>query len=426
MDQGDFNWITPNFVALASPQHQPIAPIAADSPAYAAVPKTRDEVKQSNLPEPFKNVLRHFSKRNVGMVVRLNSELYSPTYFMALGIEHTDMIFDDGTCPPMSMVKKFIRMAHDMFTVKKQAMGVHCKAGLGRTGCLIGAYLIYRYGFTANEVIAFMRFMRPGMVVGPQQHWLHLNQGTFREWWWEDSFKQRLAAAMPSTPTKSLRRSHGTSVGQTATPSNNTQSAGKRSALGEINHNETVNPSQIDENLPAPTPGQPRKTSKVDARHHPYSRQPSAVLASQAGNVEPENEVVEMRSYRQNQPQNADETNEEWELRVLGRRTSSRSPVSSDKKRAVSYTTTTTTTSTRYSTAGDDSGIQDLTSDVENWTSYDHADKSGRPKTPGSIGVAKMRGSPVRRSGESREIKNGGVRKTSARLGSVGGVSRSR
>lgn len=435
VDQGDFNWITPEFVALASPQHKHTMPIPTDSPLYETVPKTREEVKQSDLPEPFKNVLRHFSKRNVGMVVRLNSELYSPTFFTAIGIEHTDMQFDDGTCPPLPMVKKFIRMASDLFNVRKQAMAVHCKAGLGRTGCLIGAYLIYRHGFSANEIIAFMRFMRPGMVVGPQQHWLHLNQGTFREWWWEDQFKQKLAAALPSTPTKTLRKSNGVNVGQAATPPNATQSGGKRSALGELNHNETVNTSVMDENLPAPTPGQPRKGSRIDSRHHPYARAPSTNLSPQVEDKDPDNQVVEMHSYRQSQGHGVDENEEQWEHRVLGRRTSSKSPVSSEKRRAVSYTTTTTTTSTRYSTAGDDEGIQELTSDVENWTSHDQPDKTGRPKTPasttksgsgsGSIGVVKMRGSPVRRSGESREVKNAGVRKTSARVGSTG-ASRSR
>ena len=435
VDQGDFNWITPDFVALASPQQQPIAPIPIDSPLYEKVPKTREAVKSADLPEPFKNVLRHFSKRNVGMVVRLNSELYSPTYFTALGIEHMDMIFDDGTCPPLHMVKKFIRISSELFDVRKQPMAVHCKAGLGRTGCLIGAYLIYRHGFTANEVIAFMRFMRPGMVVGPQQHWLHLNQGTFREWWWEDLFKQKLAAALPSTPTKTLRRSNGANVGQTATPPNANHSNGKRSALGELNHNETVSSSGMDENLPAPTPGQPRKTSRLDARHHPYARAPSTSLNSHVEGNDPENQVVEMHSYRQNQGPGKSENDEEWEHRVLGRRTSSRSPGSSEKRRAVSYTTTTTTTSTRYSTAGDDGGIHELTSDVENWTSHDPADKTNRPKTPGSaaksgngsgtIGMAKIRASPTRKSGESREVKNAGVRKTSARVGSVGG-SRSR
>lgn len=436
MDQGDFNWLTPKFIALASPQHQPIAPIPTTSPLYATVPTNYHAVKQSDLPGPFKNVLSHFSKRNVGIVVRLNSELYSPTYFTALGINHLDMIFDDGTCPPLHMVKKFIRIAHDMINVNK-VIAVHCKAGLGRTGCLIGAYLIYRHDFTANEVIAYMRFMRPGMVVGPQQHWLHLNQGKFREWWWEDILKEKLAAALPSTPTKSIRRSHA-SVGQNATPPS-ASPLGKRSALGEINHNETVPTTSADENLPAPTPGQPRKTNRIDSRHHPYTRAASTPFTANAVGEDPENQVVEMRSHRKSQGEIPGEGDEEWELRVLGRRTSSRSPNSSEKKRAVSYTTTTTTTSTRYSTTGDDEALQELTSDVENWTQHDDptADKPSRPKTPAStksssgsgiLGVAKIRGSPVRRSAESREVKNG-VRKTSGRVGSVNGptaVSRSR
>ena len=32
------------------------------------------------------------------------------------------------------------------------AIAVHCKAGLGRTGCLIGCYMMKHYKFTAEEV----------------------------------------------------------------------------------------------------------------------------------------------------------------------------------------------------------------------------------------------------------------------------------
>jgi cell division cycle 14 len=423
-------------LALASPQHEPIEPILPGSPLYSTLATNLVALKKSDLPAPFKNVLSHFSRRNVGLVVRLNSELYSPSHFTALGINHLDMIFDDGTCPALPMVKKFIKIAHETITVKKKAIAVHCKAGLGRTGCLIGAYLIYRHGFTANEIIAFMRFMRPGMVVGPQQHWLHLNQGTFREWWWEDTIKQKLALVLPSTPTKTLRHRHESiNPGQTATPPNGSQQ-GKRLALGEINHNEGSPPVNVmDENLPAPTPGQPRKAGRMDARHHPYARTASATFNVEKPPEISSGEIVEMRSHRKDEC-NADESiEEEWELRMLlSQRTSSRSPLSntSERRRAVSHSTL-TTTHTSYC-VNEDGSDQRPTSDVENWLQEPHAsDKVSRPRTPGvtktgsgsgTLGVVKMRGSPIRRSAESRDVKSG-VRKTSGRVGSVG-ASRSR
>ena len=433
VDQGDFNWLTPQFVALASPQHQPIAKIPMTSPLYATLPSNLSTLKRSDLPGPFKNVLSHFFKRNVGLVVRLNSELYSPSYFTALGINHLDMIFDDGTCPPLSMVKNFIKIAHETITIKGKAIGVHCKAGLGRTGCLIGAYLIYRHGFTANEIIAFMRFMRPGMVVGPQQHWLHLNQGTFREWWWEDRLKEKLGQVLPSTPSK-VSQHKGEVVGnnQIATPPNGSQQS-RRSALGEMTSNGVNTASKaVDENLPAPTPGQPRKTSKMDSRHHPYSR---AVSASYGIENEVENsrsELVEVISRRQQPSPNGIE--EEWALRMSGRRAGPLSPVREEKSRTLSYSTTVTLTEQGGFV---EDMIHTTPPTAENCKREIHpTENTLKTKTPasiqsgngsGTLGINKLRSSPAKRSGESRELK-GGIRKTSGRVVSAGGsgVSRSR
>lgn len=415
---GDFNWVTPQFLAFASPQHQPTAPISQSSPLFATLPTNVHEINAAKIPTPFKNVLSHFKTRNIGLVVRLNSELYCPSYFTALGINHIDMIFEDGTCPPLPLVRKFIKLAHETINIKHKGIAVHCKAGLGRTGCLIGAYLIYRHGFTANEVIAFMRFMRPGMVVGPQQHWLHLHQNNFREWWFEDTMKEKYAALNPVTPRKASSKQRLISNGQTATPPNQS----KRAALGEIDNVNTTSNYQ-DENLPAPTPGQPRKTARQDSRHHPYARSTSAGTAlTTDADSRPSTEVVSMRAHRQSQ--GGSESEEEYTLRMLAHR-KSKSPDAShnDKPRSVSYTTTTTMT-TKY----------DMDDDVENWTDnngYDDALTSSvnRPKTPGStksgsgsgtIGVAKTRASP-RRSGDSRgEAK---VRKTSGRVVSQGGTA---
>lgn len=478
---GDFNWVSPQFLAFASPQSAITAPIPTTSPQYAELPTCIPEIVTANISNPFKNVLTHFVARNIGLVVRLNSPLYSPTYFTALGINHIDMIFDDGTCPPLPLVQKFIRLAHDMIN-RKKGIAVHCKAGLGRTGCLIGAYLIYRHGFTANEVISFMRFMRPGMVVGPQQHWLHLNQGQFREWYLEDQLKAKLEATTamkPSTPRKGNVKTPARLVsnGQTATPPNGSQRQASRSALGEIDGNDCTShtsttaaaPSYEDENLPAPTPGQPRKYARMDARHHPYARSASGTAAAAAFSlaedpqecVKPETEIVSLQTHRTSCGGGGEcESEEEYTLRMLAhRRSVSRSPgtKSSGKKgvtgggRSVSYTTT-TTTMTKF--VDEDVGIFDEENQDENakraengiWdeaiTGMGHSNASGaaggasattRSKTPKSasacgsgaagIGVQKTRpqaaqASPTRRSGGEEKAR---VRKVSVSANATGG-----
>jgi cell division cycle 14 len=159
VDQGDFNVISKDFIAFASPQQK----------------------NTNSLNQPFKKVLEYFTENEVQMVIRLNSHLYNKNEFEKRNIQHIDMIFDDGTCPTMDIVKDFIGVSEGIIK-RGGKIAVHCKAGLGRTGCLIGAHLIYTHGFTANECIAYMRMIRPGMVVGPQQHWLYLHQHQFREW----------------------------------------------------------------------------------------------------------------------------------------------------------------------------------------------------------------------------------------------------
>lgn len=409
VEHGDFNWITPHFLAFASPQQTPVARIPETSEAFDRLPKTIAAVNADPvLPQPFKNVLKHFVDRNIGLVVRLNSHLYSPSYFEALGIQHLDMIFEDGTCPPLSTVRKFITLAHETITVKKKGIAVHCKAGLGRTGCLIGAYLIYRHGFTANEIISFMRFMRPGMVVGPQQHWLHINQGTFRQWWIEERLERKLRKEFasnqaPSTPIRAMQKaSLGRNAGN-ATPPN--RSPSNRTPLSEMD-GERRNAGAQEDFLPAPTPGQPRKGSRVD-RHHPYQR--STIQTTLEEEIyERETEVIAI--HRESDSNGSDE---EAHLRVRARQRASQSPARSEKTRSISHTTTV------YQVIDNDAS-----NDAENIG-------NSRPKSiPDHIGSSPVRAASAsgvltkvrssKRSTESSRTKDSsGVRKTSGRVGSI-------
>ncbi|KAI0021490.1 tyrosine-protein phosphatase CDC14 [Xylariomycetidae sp. FL0641] len=411
VEHGDFNWITPHFLAFASPQSTPAARITESSEEFDLLPRTLADVDaHPTLPQPFKNVLNHFSERDIGLVVRLNSPLYSPSYFESMGIQHLDMIFEDGTCPPLSTVRKFIRLAHETITVKKKGIAVHCKAGLGRTGCLIGAYLIYRHGFTANEIISFMRFMRPGMVVGPQQHWLHINQGIFREWWIEERVERKLrekfaANPTPSTPIRPMQKTPLGRNTQASTPPSRSPST--RTPLGEVDQDRR-NAGVQDDYLPAPTPGQPRKTGRFD-RHHPYQRNSVHQTLEEEQSNAPDTEVVSVR-----RRSNDVESEEELLLRMRTHRKLSQSPDRSDKKRSYSHTTTTTV----YQVFDNDAS-----NDAENVVSSSRHKKvadaggSGSRSASASGVLNKVRGS--KRTTDSGRSKESGVRKTSGRVGSV-------
>lgn len=67
---------------------------------------------------------------------------------------------------------------------------------------MIGAYLVWKYGFTATEAIAFMRIVRPGSVVGPQQQYMYLKQLEWAKWAAVDEMKKTQEAAVAAAATE--------------------------------------------------------------------------------------------------------------------------------------------------------------------------------------------------------------------------------
>lgn len=127
----------------------------------------------------------YFKKRGVQRVVRLNKKYYDERRFTGAGFKHTDLYYLDGSNPPEKVLRTFLETCERT----KGAIAVHCKAGLGRTGSCIGAYLMKHHGFTAKEVIGWLRVCRPGSVIGPQQQFLESIQGRM----WKEGKAFRIA-----------------------------------------------------------------------------------------------------------------------------------------------------------------------------------------------------------------------------------------
>ncbi|XP_017538560.1 cell division cycle 14Aa isoform X1 [Pygocentrus nattereri] len=154
VENGDFNWIVPGKLLAFSGPH-PKSKIENGYPLHA--------------PEAY---FPYFRQHNVTDVVRLNRKIYEGRRFTDAGFEHHDLFFVDGSTPSDLITRRFLHICESA----EGAVAVHCKAGLGRTGTLIGCYMMKHYRFTAAETIAWIRICRPGSVIGPQQNFLEEKQ----------------------------------------------------------------------------------------------------------------------------------------------------------------------------------------------------------------------------------------------------------
>jgi len=120
VENGDWNWLTPNFIAFASPvdtnwikrEKDAKESMKQGTTSLSSSTSSKSNLAlQGKLPTPYLNCLDYFEKRNVKLVVRLNQELYDRNTFLERDIDHMELYFDDGTNPTDEIVRTFLDVA---------------------------------------------------------------------------------------------------------------------------------------------------------------------------------------------------------------------------------------------------------------------------------------------------------------------------
>ena len=153
--EGDLHFIIPDkLIAFRGPVQ------LQDSKRYADVGRVRF-FSPAFYVDPFLDM-------GVSTVIRLNSLAYDPTPLQSAGIRCLHIDLGDDSLPTPRALLAFL----DAVAAADGAVAVHCTEGLGRTGTLAAAHLMAAHGFSAREAIGWLRVVRPGSVVGAQQHFL--------------------------------------------------------------------------------------------------------------------------------------------------------------------------------------------------------------------------------------------------------------
>lgn len=119
-------------------------------------------------PEKF---VETFHEKSITVVAQLDKVTYDTSVFTEHGVRCVDMNFEDDKAPPPHLMRRFLKLVSNH--PAGSAVAVHSKRGMGRAGVIVAMYLMEEFLLTAAEAIGWLRLVRPGMVFGVQQVWLH-------------------------------------------------------------------------------------------------------------------------------------------------------------------------------------------------------------------------------------------------------------
>ena len=121
----------------------------------------------AGMPQPGSNSsleqdLSFLHDQEVDLLFSLTVGGTDPELAASYDVELVHLPVPDFTAPSLEQLEQFVTLARSALA-KGERVGVHCGAGLGRTGTFLAAYFVTT-GLGADAAIAHVRKLRPGSV----------------------------------------------------------------------------------------------------------------------------------------------------------------------------------------------------------------------------------------------------------------------
>jgi protein tyrosine phosphatase type 4A len=118
-----------------------------------------DRPTEYNLP----SYLKELKESGVTALVRVCEPTYAPDSVNAAGITMYDYPFDDGTAPPLEVIKGWRKVVKEHGSSGGNRVAIHCVAGLGRAPVMVAIALIDK-GCDFTEAVKIIRAQRKGAI----------------------------------------------------------------------------------------------------------------------------------------------------------------------------------------------------------------------------------------------------------------------